>query len=409
MMRRIGHVSRGGLLVLLGFLLGGCGTHHLESARSNFYMGQYDRADANLEKVTGTGLEKALVLMERGMIRQAKRNYAGSVQDWLAALDEFQQLETRSASKQAASMVVNDSVLDFRGAPYEQTLVHAFLAQSYLAMSMWDDAAVEGRRAVLRLQDLNGYPDDAFTRYLAGFTMELIGDRENAAVQYRVANGFLKGVEIEENGGRLRFADTNAPAGASRFPPPVKGSELVCFVLIGQSPGHPGPSGAGLAASRAPYAEIYADGRLLGRSYPLASTADLLAATERRTATLKTVKTAVRVGLKVAVAEAIHQSNSALGDLALMALMAAEQPDQRRWETLPLWLEAARVPCPDGLKSYDVVFRDAGGFTRRRIRIQDPITVRRQTYVSFCRDMPPYQAPASPPAVAPAATAGESR
>ncbi len=396
MIRRRGHGGRGGLLVLLGFFLAGCGTPSLDSARSNYYMGQYDRADANLEKVTGTGLEKALVLMERGMIRQAKRDYAGSVRDWLAALDELKQLETRSASKQAASMVVNDSVIDFRGAPYEQTLLHTFLAQSYLAMTMWDDAAVEGRRAVLRLQDLNGYPDDAFSRYAAGFTMELIGDADNAAVQYRVANGLLKGVEIDERSGQMRLSVTNAPPGARPFPAPASGPELVCFVFIGQAPGQPGAHGSGASAARAPYAEIFADGRLLGRSYPLANTAELLAATERRTATMKTVKTAARVGLKIAVAEAIHQSNSALGDLALLALMAMEQPDARRWETLPLWLEVARVPCPAGLTSYDVVFRDGGGFTRRRIRIQEPIMAHRQTYVSFCRDLPLYQ-PAPPP------------
>ena len=38
-----------------------------------------------------------------------------------------------------------------------------------------------------RLENLGGFPDDAFSRYLAGFCFEMIGDGENAALSYRYA------------------------------------------------------------------------------------------------------------------------------------------------------------------------------------------------------------------------------
>ena len=48
---------------------------------------------------------------------------------------------------------------------------------------MWDDAAVEGRNIIQHLSDRKGFPDDPFSRYIAGLSLELIGDHSNAALQ----------------------------------------------------------------------------------------------------------------------------------------------------------------------------------------------------------------------------------
>jgi hypothetical protein len=66
-----------------------------------------------------------------------------------------------------------------------------------------------------------------------------------------------------------------------------------------------------------------------------------------------------------------------------------ERPDIRRWETLPRWLQVARVPCPPDLDSFDVVLKTFNGVTIRTIHVEKPITRRRNTFVSFCRDIVP--------------------
>ena len=74
--------------------------------------------------------------------------YEKSARDYIAAADELERLETYSVSKGTATWVVNDTVQDFRGTPYERTLLHAFTAKDHLAMANWDDAAVEARDVV---------------------------------------------------------------------------------------------------------------------------------------------------------------------------------------------------------------------------------------------------------------------
>lgn len=86
-------------------------------------------------------------------------------------------------SKGVASWVVNDGVQNFRGAPFERTMVHVMAAKNYLALGEWDDAAAEARRIIKSLEpDIRGeYPEDAYSRYMAGFCLEMIDDDSNAA------------------------------------------------------------------------------------------------------------------------------------------------------------------------------------------------------------------------------------
>ena len=106
-------------------LLSGCATAPLEAARDHFRRGRLAEAETALLTDTAVQAEKdrVLVLMERGTVRQAAGRYGESSRDWIAAAAEAEKLETYSVSKGAASLVVNDSVQAFRGAPYERTLL----------------------------------------------------------------------------------------------------------------------------------------------------------------------------------------------------------------------------------------------------------------------------------------------
>jgi len=97
----------------------------------------------------------------------------------------------------------------------------------------------------------------------------------------------------------------------------------------------------------------------------------------------------MRIATKIAIAEAVKQQNDAMGALVWLALFAMEAPDTRCWETLPLWLEVARVPCPADLKSYTVVFKSANGALLGKKVITTPLSRRGNTFISFCRHVGP--------------------
>ncbi|MBU0679105.1 MAG: hypothetical protein KJ626_13450, partial [Verrucomicrobia bacterium] len=215
------------------------------------------------------------------------------------------------------------------------------------------------------------------------------------ALQYRLADALLPNLRIDQATGWL-YPDASPPeAGpADTFVPPPRGhpewdTELVVFVLLGRSPR--GGVGRGNAPLFQPsFAEIHHEGKLLGRSYTLGDTVDLAYTTEQKEAASKLAKTASRVVLKEVIAGSVQSAtdNEALGDLVRMILIELmEHPDTRRWETLPRWLQVARVPCPPDLRDYEVIFRDGTGTVLGSLNVSQPLTRYRDTFVSFCRDI----------------------
>jgi len=383
---------RYGTLLAVGLtgLLAGCSTPPLQTARANFYAGRFEQANTNLAAIPKGNKDEVLFLMERGMIRQNLGQYEASALDWRRAGELDAKLDTYSISQGASSLIVNDRTLSFRGMPFERTLMYAFLAKDYLADSNWDYAAICARNIIKKLEALDGFPDIAYGRYMAGFCLELINDEGNAAIQYRAAARVLKdNILIDALSGDI-LPKTNA---ISAVTPIAKAAlktepaELVCFISFGRMPA--GEIYGDFYSQFPPYAEIYCEDEYLGRSYPFANTAALMAASQRRLAAIQMAKDAARIATKVAISEAVKQQNNALGALTLLALFAMEAPDTRCWETLPLWLEVARVPCPANLKSYTVVFKSASGAPLGKKVITAPLSRRGNTFISFCRDVGP--------------------
>jgi hypothetical protein len=256
---------------------------------------------------------------------------------------------------------------------------------------MLEDATVEARNIVEHLQNLNGYPDDPYSRYMAGFCFELFRDPSNAALQYRNANKLIQGYAINEKTGVISPAteqkEKDKKVRPKRAGPPTS-NELVCFVLIGRSPSVSQANGA--APAQAPHAEIFVGAKCLGRSYPLVDVALLIQKTQEKDALLQAGKDVIRLGAKLALAHQIKQKDELLGSLVEFALLAMDSPDERRWGALPRWLQVARLPCPSNLSGFEVVFKNAN-HVFRRTTITAPIARFGKTYVSFCRDLPPAQ------------------
>jgi len=364
--------------IALASLTSGCASARLDAARVNFYNGNIERAAANLEKLPRDSTDHVLVLMERGMVHQAVGDFEESVQDWLAAIELANELDYCSVSRGSTSFAVNDRVLSYRGAPYERTLLRAFTAKSYLALGMWDDAAVEARNIIEQQENLDGFPDCPYARYLAACCLELQNDSLGAAYQYKVVSERLPELGISPTTGRFV---TGTPAAKGRK------SELICFILVGRAQTMGGRVRRPAAYGAPPVAEIAIDDVTLGHSHTLDNTGRLRAKTEKRRATMKAAKTATRVALKETASRLVADENELLGDLLRLLLFSLETPDTRAWETLPYWLQVARVSCPPNLTSFDVVFKTAAGAVIARHTVTAPIQQRNGIYVSFVRQL----------------------
>ncbi|MBA4387414.1 MAG: hypothetical protein C0404_05495 [Verrucomicrobia bacterium] len=375
---------------LLAMGLTGCAGPRISTARYDFYAGQHERALSHLDPLPDGDTDRLMLLMERGMIKHEKGDHRGSVDDWQSAIATARQLDYYSVSKGGASYVVNDTVMAYRGMPYERVLLHSYSALGYMSLRLWQDAAVEARNIIYRLEHREEFPDDAYSRYLAAFCLEMVGDEAGANFQYRQASSMLAGLKIDEFTGRIAPAGTNSPYGTAPQTRPIETGEkwpdLTCFIAIGRLPSEHEMWIARKALSTAPYAEIYINDKLAGRSYAMTSTARLMADTRAKLLARQLLKDASRIAFKDTVSQAVYKENHALGELIRLILFAMEAPDTRRWETLPNWLEVARVPCPPDARSCTVVVRTPNGtvFSRKTV---DLITGRDNNRAAFVRTL----------------------
>jgi tetratricopeptide (TPR) repeat protein len=366
-------------VVAVCLLASGCATARLDSARAQYFGRNPSAALADLPPPPSErDLSSLLYLLERATIQQTLSNYVDSAADFLRAAAAEERLKVGSVSQSSTSMLVNDMTKSFRGVPFEQTLLHALAANNYLALGRIDDASVEARNVIEHLStDLDHFPDSAYARYMAGACLELAGDREGATIEYRKASSLLSNVAIASETGRFILpqatnahhiagkASSSMPAApfATASVPHGWNNDLVCLLGIGAVGPAKGTDWHNSRWGTHPYAEIFVNGVLAGRSVPLDDTLQLHAATQARLAAAKATKTIVRTGMKFAIANAVSERNDGLGTLVWMLLIALETEDLRRWETLPRWLHAARVSCPNTITSVRVVFKRSDGTT----------------------------------------------
>lgn len=139
-------------ILLLGIT--GCGS--LETQKQQYVEvdkslenGQYK--EAVLELISNKAKyfdekDKVLYYLNLGMLQHYAKQYNESNQNLTEAENGIDELYTKSISKGAASLFVNDNVLDYSGEDYENIYVNVFKALNYLELNKFDDAFVEIRR-----------------------------------------------------------------------------------------------------------------------------------------------------------------------------------------------------------------------------------------------------------------------
>lgn len=90
--------------------------------------------------------EKALYYLDIGMLYHYNKQYQKSNEFLTKAENAIDELYTKSISRAAASLLINDNVMEYSGEDYEDIYLNVFKALNYLELDQLDDAFVEIRR-----------------------------------------------------------------------------------------------------------------------------------------------------------------------------------------------------------------------------------------------------------------------
>lgn len=390
-------VSRYPWIVIILYIglstLSGCSSSNIYSAREEFYQGNLEEAEKSIgTNSTAEGTNAILVLMERATILQADGKYRQSAEAIKKASYLERLLRTYSISQGAQSLLINDTVQDYTGPPFERTYMHNIAALDHLAVANFNDAGVEARRIIYSLNsDTRGnYPDDAFSRYLAGFIFEILNETDNSSIQYGIADSLAHNFHIDAKTGFIyQTGDSDYSPDSAVNSENSSNFQLIVFVLMGRSP--TGMEMFNIKQSEkasAPYAKIYINGSYAGRSYPLTDIYFLTAETARIQILRRAAKTAARIAAKETIARKLDKEINGLGLLSRIILFGIlERQDRRRWETLPRWMEVARISCKVPPESYEIQIAGCKKCNKKTVKITNPISRIGNKYISLFRDI----------------------
>lgn len=171
----------------------GVSVRHYQDLNRAIEAGRHDEALARLRKSRGLYGEKSsvLYLMDTAMIETLAGRPADANAHIQAAEDLIESLYTKSVTREAASFLTSDASLPYEGEDFEKVFLNVLAALNHARMGEPDEAAVEARKADVKLAEMartrgreTAYGEDAFVRFLMGLMFEDAGERNDAWVSY---------------------------------------------------------------------------------------------------------------------------------------------------------------------------------------------------------------------------------
>ncbi len=175
---------------------GGCAsyTHKTMGVRASLERGDFVEAQTYFED-RGSGRDRLPDLMELGLVLRLQDQLPASNDTFDRAEILIEDLYTKSISKEALSLALNDEVRAYSGEPWERVLVNYYRAMNYVDLGRYDGALVECRKINHKLKvyaDSDDspptYQTDAFAEYLTALLYEAGGETNDAWVSLRLAD-----------------------------------------------------------------------------------------------------------------------------------------------------------------------------------------------------------------------------
>jgi tetratricopeptide (TPR) repeat protein len=152
---------------------------------------EFDAALAELENID-KGTSRLLYLYEKGLVLHFSGRYEQSNSAFEASERLYDDLYTKSVSREIGAMLTSDNLIQYRGERFEAAYIYYYKIMNYLLLSDVEGALVECRRLNNRLKffaesDDSVYVNDAFLQYLTAMVYLEAGEISDASVSLRAA------------------------------------------------------------------------------------------------------------------------------------------------------------------------------------------------------------------------------
>ena len=172
-------------------------TDELSNIHNLYYAENYSEALKELENssLKSSNRNRLLYYLEKARILEKSGQLKKSRTLLMQASKVVDELYTVSISKTAATFIYNESASEYEGEIFEKVAIHTLLALSFIQEKDYKSARVEARQINFKLKKIsnelgdknNSYRQDAFALYLSGIIYEVLGDYDDAIIDYRKA------------------------------------------------------------------------------------------------------------------------------------------------------------------------------------------------------------------------------
>lgn len=192
MKRKLGTLTAT-LLLCASVLIQGC-SHYSNvtaKAREDFYAGRFREAAKELEKgAQEEGVNQLLYILDRATALHHAGDYEEAIKEFRRADKLAEIVDYTSLSAEAATLVTNDRIIQYKGEDFEKVLINQYLALDYLFLGKFEDAQVESRRVNRKLylmitEGKRKYKLNPMAKYLSGIIYEMEGQFNDAYIDYK--------------------------------------------------------------------------------------------------------------------------------------------------------------------------------------------------------------------------------
>ncbi|MBK9293860.1 MAG: hypothetical protein IPM57_05350 [Oligoflexia bacterium] len=384
-MTKFARSSKSAIFLCSLFFLNGCATYpfQTQNAQSAIYAGDFDRAAQLLEeKAKQEGKDQLLYLFDRGVALQLAGRYKESSQNWLLADKLSEVKDYVSLSQEAASIILNDNLKEYKGEDFEKVIINGLLAINYVMEGNFEEALVECRRLNRKLYlyktlSLKDYEQNPFARYLSAMIWEASSKLEDAYIDYKETHKltpnypYLKFdlIRLAKKLGREQdLKKWHAEYGEQiEIPNTKKKTELILIYQQGKSAvkrTHPESHRFPKFYARfstGQSAKVEVDG-LIEQTQKIYSISDVAIKNLDDAYAGMVAKKMAGIVAKEVIADQVRQKDETLGFLVWLGLHASDQADLRHWATLPESIQFARLLInPGENKTIKVSALDSGG------------------------------------------------
>jgi hypothetical protein len=153
----------------------------------------YDAAQARIEKEKEGAYgrkNQVLYYLDLAAVQHDAGKFKESDQNFDRAERRMEELYTKSVSRAAGTLVLNDTTTEYAGARFERAMVNAYRALNYAFLGDRENALVEVRKLSRLLQEYadvygskkTAYKDDAFAQFLSSLLYEDDGRPDDARI-----------------------------------------------------------------------------------------------------------------------------------------------------------------------------------------------------------------------------------